>query len=251
METVAGIGYFIIRYIEKFKLDLGIGTGDDKPHPQIIFLPDNDPRYEATTEQIQKFEVDAQRNLDRLNGKFKLDICSSFQPEKEISTATTRLQEQVPSLVYGKIVVIRDTTNQHGGTYYDSTYLLEIINSVPSMVATNCEATLDLPDNTEIVGLWNKNDSPRISIGHPELLRLFSVLVFKSHEPDETTLRFFRWDIEAFLDTFEISYLENLNRELRVLIQCEKASYPTDTDVFSRTIQFIMNNAVEDKILAN
>jgi hypothetical protein len=241
METVAGIGYFIIRYIEKFQLDLGIGTGGDKPHPEIRFLPDNETGYKATTKQIQKFEIDAQRNLDGL--KFKLDFCPSYQPEKEISTASTRAQEQVPSLVYGRIVVISNTINQHGGTYYDSTYLLEIINSTANTVARSCEATLDLPNNTEIVGLWNKNNSPRISVGHPELLRLFSVLVFKSHEPDETTLRFFRLDIEGFLDTFEIPYLENLNEKLRVLIQSENASYPTGTDVFSRTIQCIMDNA--------
>jgi hypothetical protein len=150
---------------------------------------------------------------------------ASLQPEKERSTASTTAQEQVPSLVYGKIVVRRNTTNQHGGTYYDSIYLLEVINSMPNTVARNCEATFDLRNNTRIsnlIGLWNKNDSPRISIGHPELLRLFSVLVFKSHEPDETTLRFFRLDIDGVLDTFEIPYIENLNRELRVLIQSEK-----------------------------
>lgn len=41
METVAGKGYFVIRYIEAFQLDLGIGTGGDKPYPEIRFLPDN------------------------------------------------------------------------------------------------------------------------------------------------------------------------------------------------------------------
>jgi hypothetical protein len=143
------------------------------------------------------------------------------------------------------------------GTYHDSIYLLKVINSPANRVARNFEATLDLPHNTEIVGLWNKNDDPRISIGHPELLRLFSVLVFKSHEPDETTLRFFKLDTDGadettlrFLDTFQIPYVENLNRELRVLIQSEDATHPTGTDVFCKTIQFIMNNAVEDKILS-
>jgi len=71
-------------------------------------------------------------------------------------------------------------------------------------------------------------------------------LVFKSpDEPDETTLRFYRLDMEGFLDTIEIPYRENLNRELHVLIQSENATYPTATDVFSKTIQYIMNNAVE------
>ena len=78
---------------------------------------------------------------------------------------------------------------------------------------------------------------------------LFSVLIFKSDEPDETTLRFFRLNINGILGTFEIPYSENLNLELRVLIQSEDADYPTAMDAFSRTIQFIMNKAVEDKIL--
>jgi hypothetical protein len=164
---------------------------------------------------------------------------------------TPIIQQRIPSLKYGRIIVRHlPPRNEHSGTYHDSLYLLEVINSTPNTVARNCDATLDLPNNTEIVGLWNKNDSPRISIGHPELLRLFSVLVFKSDEPDETTLRFFRLDIEGFLDTFKLPYLENLKNELRVLIQCESASYPSATDVFSKTIQFIMNNAVEDKILS-
>jgi hypothetical protein len=67
---VAGIGYFVIRYIEKFQLDLGIGTGGDKPHPEIRFLPDNGDGHEASSEQH------AQRNLDRLSNHFKLDFCS-------------------------------------------------------------------------------------------------------------------------------------------------------------------------------
>lgn len=76
METVAGIGYFIIRYIEKFGLDLGVGTGGSKPNPQIKFLPDNANDYDASTQQIQKFEEDAQRNLERLSSQLKLDFCS-------------------------------------------------------------------------------------------------------------------------------------------------------------------------------
>jgi len=76
METVAGIGYFVIRYIEKFQLDLGVGTGGSKPHPDIRFLPDNGFGYNSSTQQIDKFEIDAQRNLTRLSSRFKLDFCS-------------------------------------------------------------------------------------------------------------------------------------------------------------------------------
>ena len=76
MKTVAGIGYFVIRYIEKFQLNLGIGTGGDKPYPNVKFLPDYSYDYDASPEQIRKFEEDAKRNLDRLNNAFKLDFCS-------------------------------------------------------------------------------------------------------------------------------------------------------------------------------
>jgi hypothetical protein len=75
MEAVAGIGYFIIRYIEKFQLNLGIGTGGHKLHPDVRFLPDYDFDYDASTQQIEKFEENAQRNLDRLSNQFKLDFC--------------------------------------------------------------------------------------------------------------------------------------------------------------------------------
>jgi hypothetical protein len=199
-------------------------------------------RYDDKIAGVPKFQEDLRQAIQKIE---------SDGPDSPVQDfVTSIIQQRMPSLKYGRIIVRHlAPRNEHGGTYHDSLYLLEVINSTPNTVAKNCEATLDLRNNTEIVGLWNKNDSPRISIGHPELLRLFSVLVFKSHEPDETTLHFFRLDIEGFLDTFEIPYLENLNEELRVLIQSEDTNYPTATDVFGRTIQFIMNNAVEDKIL--
>lgn len=75
METVAGIGYFIIRYIEKFRLNLGVGTGGGKTHPDVRFLPDNGHGYSATTQQIERFETYTQRNLGRLTDQFKLDFC--------------------------------------------------------------------------------------------------------------------------------------------------------------------------------
>jgi 20S proteasome alpha/beta subunit len=78
MKTVAKLGYFIIRYIERFELDLGIGTGRDKPYPQIKFLPDGALDYDPSADQIVEFEHDAQRNLQKIieNRVFKLDFCS-------------------------------------------------------------------------------------------------------------------------------------------------------------------------------
>jgi hypothetical protein len=198
--------------------------------------------YEDKAAAVQKFQENLRDAIQKIE---------SDGPDSPVQDFVTHIiQRPIPSLKYGKIIVRHlPPTNQHGGTYHDSIYLLEVINSTPSTVARNCEATLDLPNSTEIVGLWNKNNSQRISIGHPELLRLFSVLVFKSDEHDETTLRFLKLGIDGLLDTFEIPYPGSLNRELRVLIQSEDTYYPTGMDVFSRTIQFIMNNAVEDKIL--
>lgn len=43
MDKTAELGYFIIRYIEKFQLDLTVGTGGDKPRPQVRFVPDEQP----------------------------------------------------------------------------------------------------------------------------------------------------------------------------------------------------------------
>jgi 20S proteasome alpha/beta subunit len=78
METVAKLGYFIIKYIERFELDLGVGTGRDKPYPQIKFLPDGAADYDPSLDKIVEFEQDTQRNLQRIidNRIFKLDFCS-------------------------------------------------------------------------------------------------------------------------------------------------------------------------------
>ena len=157
--------------------------------------------------------------------------------------------EPVPSLIYGRIIIRHRTENQHNGTYHNSEYLLEVVNSTPNTVARNCEAVFDLHNNTEIsgfVGLWNRNNSPTISIGHPEFLRLFTVSTFtKENERDETTLHFFKLSIEGALEYFDIPYRENLNRQLRVLLQSENAHYPNAAQAFTRTIQNIMDDAVE------
>lgn len=39
MNAAADLAYFIIRYIERFELDLTVGTGDKFPHPIIRFIP--------------------------------------------------------------------------------------------------------------------------------------------------------------------------------------------------------------------
>ena len=41
MDEIAELGYFIIRYIERFGLDSAVGTGKNKPNRQIRFVPNN------------------------------------------------------------------------------------------------------------------------------------------------------------------------------------------------------------------
>jgi len=159
--------------------------------------------------------------------------------------------EPVPSLIYGRIIIRHRTENQHNGTYHNSEYLLEVVNSTPNTVARNCEAVFDLHNNTEIssfVGLWNRNTSPTISIGHPELLKLFTVSLFYiGNRRVDTKLHFYvRSNVEGALDYFDIPYGENMNRELRVLLQSTNANYPSAADAFNRTIQNIIDNAVEE-----
>ena len=58
------LGYFIIKYIEEFGLDLTVGVGDNKPYPQIKFLPDGARDREPTAEEMQKFEKNAKNKLE-------------------------------------------------------------------------------------------------------------------------------------------------------------------------------------------
>jgi 20S proteasome alpha/beta subunit len=70
MEDVAELGYFIIKYIEMFELDLTVGVGD-KGRPQIWFLPDgfaapDKPRYSEPDEALfEKFETNTKIRLQR------------------------------------------------------------------------------------------------------------------------------------------------------------------------------------------
>jgi hypothetical protein len=167
---------------------------------------------------------------------------SHSSPQPERSTAPTTVQEQAPSLTYGKIVVRRSDHKEHGGTYRDSEYLLQIENSTPNTMALNCQASLDLDNNPEIrdhVALWNKNSSDKIPIGHSEFLRLFTVSKFyKGNRPVGTKLLFDKKsNVEGVFDYWQVPYTESLNRQLRVLLQSENAHYPHIGETFNRTVQ--------------
>lgn len=69
MEDVAELGYFIIKYIEEFGLDLSVGVGDNKSYPQIKFLPDGASDREPTALEMQKFEKNARNKLEKIRNE--------------------------------------------------------------------------------------------------------------------------------------------------------------------------------------
>lgn len=71
MDETAELGYFIIRYIERFHLDLTVGTGGEKPQPQVHFIPDEKPSeeiydYPPTTDQYERYELNTKIRLEKI-----------------------------------------------------------------------------------------------------------------------------------------------------------------------------------------
>lgn len=64
MKEVAELGYFIIKYVEKYSLDLSVGVNKDKP--QVWFIPDNEANYSADTEVLNEIEGKAEMSLKRI-----------------------------------------------------------------------------------------------------------------------------------------------------------------------------------------
>lgn len=61
----------IIRYIERFHLDLTVGTGGEKPQPQILFIPDEKPSeeiydYPPTIDQYERYELNTKIRLEKI-----------------------------------------------------------------------------------------------------------------------------------------------------------------------------------------
>jgi 20S proteasome alpha/beta subunit len=70
MEQVGELGYFIIKYVERFELDNSVGVGSEKP--QVWFIPD-DPKQQpiqAAADTLDKFEDNSKKKLD----KFAVDL---------------------------------------------------------------------------------------------------------------------------------------------------------------------------------
>ena len=71
MIMAAELGYFIIKYIEKYELDMlvGLENKDDSiyRHPQIHFIPNDGVDYGATNELLEDLQQKTLHRLDKLN----------------------------------------------------------------------------------------------------------------------------------------------------------------------------------------
>jgi hypothetical protein len=85
MVDTAEMGYFIIRYIERFELDLTVGTGQDKPYPQIRFIPDGESDYRPSEEDYRRYDYNAQRRLKKVERSLINDY--NLQKKRETSKA--------------------------------------------------------------------------------------------------------------------------------------------------------------------
>lgn len=68
MNQAAEMGFFIIKYIEKYQLDntVGLGTDCKNKYPQIHFIPDNEPDYPAAEKLLGQIEQSVNERLDRI-----------------------------------------------------------------------------------------------------------------------------------------------------------------------------------------
>ncbi len=71
MDEAADLAYFIIRYIEKFKLDLTVGTGEGFTNPLIRFIPNKSYANsksdgEPTDDDYTRYEKNAHIRLNKI-----------------------------------------------------------------------------------------------------------------------------------------------------------------------------------------
>lgn len=59
MDEFADLGYFIIRYIEKFRLDSGVGTGKERANPLIRLIPNGKNDTKPSPEDYTRYENNA------------------------------------------------------------------------------------------------------------------------------------------------------------------------------------------------
>jgi hypothetical protein len=87
MKQVAELGYFVIKYIEDFQLDLSVGIGHKRP--QIWYLPDyykENEKHEITSagdiqaseDEMIEFETNASQTLKKHENHVKIDMCEFY-----------------------------------------------------------------------------------------------------------------------------------------------------------------------------
>jgi hypothetical protein len=68
MEGFARLAYFIIKYLDKFQIDAGIGLDNVEPYdkPQMWFIPDIGELYQGheRPQLVDQFESDTNKMLD-------------------------------------------------------------------------------------------------------------------------------------------------------------------------------------------
>ncbi len=85
-EKVAELGYFIIKFIEKFELDNSVGLATRKP--QIWFIPDlSDDDYELSFDSalMEKFDKNIDKELNKLDTVIS-DLFGGYRKKIECSS---------------------------------------------------------------------------------------------------------------------------------------------------------------------
>jgi hypothetical protein len=73
MDEIADLGYFIIRYIEKFELDSGVGMGKERPNPLISFIPNSKKDTKPSRQDYTRYEKNARIRLQKIEKSLLTD----------------------------------------------------------------------------------------------------------------------------------------------------------------------------------
>ena len=104
IKDAAQVGYFIIKYIEKFQLDSGVGVSStgEQSKPQVWFVPDKGPNGEdkgefemrqASSEELTKMESLTQERL----GKLETNLSDLWWPQVIKATLASLESEKRPA----------------------------------------------------------------------------------------------------------------------------------------------------------
>ena len=172
------------------------------------------------------------------------------KPPPNIQTGAQPLPAAThPILKYGNLFVRKSAHYEHSGVFRNSTYFVEVLNTIPNSSAKNCRGSITLSGSGIInrSRVWEKDYQITIDIGHREFLHLFEVSVFRDENGIESTRLYFSHPL-SLVAVDEISrntYDESLDKKLSVLIQSDNTSFPTETESFKKSIRQIILDAVE------